>query len=145
MFLVMGCIAFAVGSCRLEGFAGLGKRMPLTMAAFVISGLSLIGVPLTAGFVSKWFLVLGAIENGWWPVAAVILATSLLAVVYVWRVIELAYFRDPPADGAVITDPPMALLAPTWILTGACVYFGVETSLSVGFAEQAAHFLMSEH
>ena len=142
LFLVMGCIAYAAGSCRLEGFAGLGKRMPLTMAAFVIAGLSLIGVPLTAGFVSKWFLVLGAIENGWWPVAAVILITSLLAAVYVWRVVELAYFRDPPADGAVLTDPPMALLVPTWILTGACVYFGIETSLSVGFAEQAAHFLM---
>jgi len=126
----------------LESFAGLGKRMPMTMAAFVIGGLSLIGVPLTAGFVSKWYLVLGALEKGWWPVAVVILATSLLAAVYVWRVVEVAYFRDPPAEGPVLSDPPLALLAPTWILTGACVYFGIETSLSVGFAEGAALFLM---
>jgi len=142
LFLAMGCIAYAAGACRLESFAGLGKRMPMTMAAFVIGGLSLIGVPLTAGFVSKWYLVLGALEKGWWPVAVVILATSLLAAVYVWRVVEVAYFRDPPAEGPVLSDPPFALLAPTWILTGACVYFGIETSLSVGFAEGAALFLM---
>jgi len=66
----------------------------------------------------------------------------LLAAVYVWRVVEIAYFRDPPTDGPVLSDPPLALLAPTWILTGACVYFGIETSLSVGFSEQAARFLM---
>jgi len=143
LFLVMGCIAYAAGACRLEHFAGLGKRMPMTMAAFVIGGLSLIGVPLTAGFVSKWYLVLGAIEKGWWPVAVLVLATSLLAIAYVWKVVELAYFREPAADAPAVSDPPMALLVPTWILTGACVYFGIETSLPVGFAEQAAQLLMA--
>ncbi|MEQ8249050.1 MAG: monovalent cation/H+ antiporter subunit D family protein [Alphaproteobacteria bacterium] len=142
LFLAMGCVAYAAGNCRLDGFAGLGKRMPLTMAAFVIAGLSLIGVPLTAGFVSKWYLVLGAIEKGWWPVAVVVLATSLLAAVYVWRVVELAYFRDPPADSPPVADPPLMLLVPTWLLTAACVYFGIETSLTVGFAEGAAMQLM---
>jgi multicomponent Na+:H+ antiporter subunit D len=142
LFLVMGCVAFALGNCRVDNFAGLGKRMPLTMAAFVIGGLSLIGVPLTAGFVSKWYLVLGAIERGWWPVAVLVLGTSLLAVAYVWRMVEMAYFRDPPADAPEVRDPPLSLLAPMWILTAACVYFGIETSLPVGFAEQAAQFLM---
>ena len=73
--------------------AGLGKRMPWTMAAFVAGGLSLIGVPLTAGFVSKWYLILAALERDWWWAAALILVSSLLAIIYVWRVIEAAYFR----------------------------------------------------
>ena len=72
----------------------------------------------------------------------VILATSLLAAVYVWRVIEVSYFRDPPADSPPLGDPPLALLVPTWLLTAACVYFGVEASLTVGFAEGAAIQLM---
>ena len=142
LFLAMGCVAYAAGSCRLEGFAGLGKRMPLTMAAFVIAGLSLIGVPLTAGFVSKWYLVLGAMEKGWWPVVVVVLATSLLAAVYVWRVVEVAYFQEPPADAPPFADPPMSLLVPTWLLTAGCVYFGIETSLPLGYAEQAAMQLL---
>ncbi len=99
LFLAMACVAAAhrarPGSTALRG---LGRRMPLTMAAFVVGGLSLIGVPLTVGFVSKWYLVLGALEAGLWPVAVLILLSSLLALVYVWRVVEVAYFQ-PAARG----------------------------------------------
>ena len=92
LFMAMGCVAYRVGSVRLDAMAGLGKTMPFTMAAFVAGGLSLIGVPLTVGFVSKWYLVQAALEQGLWPVAVVVLVGSLLAVVYVWKVVEVAYF-----------------------------------------------------
>ena len=68
--------------------------MPWTMAAFVVGGLSLIGVPLTAGFISKWQLVLAALDGGLWWVAMLVVLSSLLAVVYVWRVVEKAYFEQ---------------------------------------------------
>ena len=64
LFLALACVVLRLGSTRLDDLAGLGKRMPLTAAAFVAGGLSLIGVPLTAGFVSKWYLVLGAHGEG---------------------------------------------------------------------------------
>ena len=51
---------------QLEDLAGIGRKMPLTMAAFTIAGLGLVGMPGTAGFISKWYLVLGALEKGWW-------------------------------------------------------------------------------
>ncbi len=73
LFLVLACIVLRMGSTRLSAFEGLGRRMPLTFAAFVLGGLSLIGVPMTVGFVSKWYLVLGALEAGLWPVAVLIL------------------------------------------------------------------------
>jgi multicomponent Na+:H+ antiporter subunit D len=142
LFLVMAAVLLRVGSTRLEAFAGLGRRMPLTMAAFVAGGLSLIGVPLTVGFVSKWYLVLAALEGGLWPVAVLILLSSLLAVVYIWRVVEVAYFRQAPDDAPEIAEAPISLLAPTWVLIGATIFFGVFTSLSVGVASAAARMLL---
>ncbi len=142
LFLVLGCVVLRAGSCRLDDLAGLGRRMPLTMFGFVLGGLSLIGVPLTAGFVSKWYLVQAAIEQGNWLVAAAILAGSLLALIYVWRVVEAAYLRPAPENAPEAAEAPWSMLIPAWILIGASVYFGVETSLSVGVASEAARFLL---
>jgi multicomponent Na+:H+ antiporter subunit D len=142
LFLALGCIAWRLGSVRLGDLAGLGYRMPWTMAAFVAGGLSLIGLPLTAGFISKWYLVLAALEQGWWPVVIVVVAGSLLAVVYIWRVIETAYFRDRGEPAPPVQEAPLSMLLPTWLLVGANVYFGIYTDLSVGVAGQAARVLL---
>jgi multicomponent Na+:H+ antiporter subunit D len=142
LFLVMAAVMLRMGSTRLEAFAGLGRRMPLTMAAFVVAGLSLIGVPLTVGFVSKWYLVMGALEGGLWPVAILILLSSLLALIYIWRVVEVAYFRQAPDDAPEIDEAPTSLLMPIWVLVGATVFFGIFTSLSVGLASAAARMLL---
>ena len=142
VFLALGCVVLRVGSCRLDELAGLGRRMPLTMFSFVLGGLSLIGVPLTAGFVSKWYLVQAAIEQNNWLVAVAILVGSLLAAIYVWRVIEAAYLRPAPENAPEVAEAPWSMLIPTWILIGASIYFGIETSLSVGVASEAARFLL---
>jgi multicomponent Na+:H+ antiporter subunit D len=55
-------------------------------------------VPGTAGFVSKWYLILAALEKGQWWLVGAILLSSLLAVAYVWRFVEVAYFRAPPPE-----------------------------------------------
>ncbi len=142
LFLALGCVVYRIRSCRLEAMAGLARRMPWTMAAFCVGGLSLIGVPLTAGFVSKWYLVLGALEQGWWPVAALVVLTSLLAVVYVWRVVEAAYFQPLPAASAQVREAPLSLLLPTWAMAGANVYFGIHTALPVQAGLGAARQLL---
>lgn len=141
MFLAVACIADQVGSSKIDDLAGLGRRMPFTMAAFVVGGLSLIGVPATAGFVSKWYLVLGAIERGWEPIGFAILLSSLLAVVYVWRVVEVAYFREAPADRTTTEASPLKL-GPTWVLIGAAVVLGLWTPWSAGLAGFAARSLL---
>jgi multicomponent Na+:H+ antiporter subunit D len=141
LFLVVACVGYRLGSDRVEDWSGVGRRMPWTMAAFVVGGLSLIGVPGTVGFVSKWYLVLGAINRGWTLVAPLILLSSLLAVVYVWRIIEIAWFRQAPA-GAKREEAPLSMLVPTWVLIGATLYFGFHTDLTVGVARQAAQALL---
>ena len=140
LFLALGCVAYRLGSVRLGAMAGLGQRMPWTMAAFLVGALSLIGIPLTAGFVSKWYLILAAVERGWWPLVVVVIAGSLLAIIYVWRVVEMAYLRPPP-EKLSVTEAPLSLLLPTWLLAGANVYFGIDTQFSVGMARQAAALL----
>ena len=69
IFLALAAVVYRVGNVELNNLRGLGRQMPLTMAAIVIGGLSLIGVPLTVGFISKWYLLMALIEQGWWPVA----------------------------------------------------------------------------
>jgi multicomponent Na+:H+ antiporter subunit D len=142
LFLVMACVLLRMGSTRLEAMRGLGRRMPLTMAAFVVGGLSLIGVPATVGFVSKWYLVKAALEGGLWPVAVLILLSSLLALIYIWRVVEVAYFKQPDEGAEAVAEAPASLLVPTWFLIGATLFFGVFTSLSVGVADAAARMLL---
>ena len=143
LFLALGCVVYRLGSVRLGDLAGAGHRIPWTMAAFVLGGLSLIGIPLTAGFLSKWYLVLAALERGWWPVLLVVVIGSLLAIVYVWRVVEMAYLRRPThPDPSSMHEAPLSLLVPTWVLVGANLYFGIHTSLSVGVAGKAAVLLI---
>jgi multicomponent Na+:H+ antiporter subunit D len=141
IFMLLGGVALVMGGTSLARVQGLGKRMPLTSAGIVVCGLSLIGVPGTAGFVSKWYLLLAALEKGqWWLVFAIVLS-SLLAVAYVWRFVEAAYFREPRRDlGAARLPWSMGL--PAGCLVAATLWFGLDTSFTVGSAAQAAAMLI---
>lgn len=142
LFLLAGCIALRVGSVRFADLAGIGRTMPLTTFGMVIGGLSLIGVPTTAGFVTKWYLVLGGLDRGSWPIAFAPVLSSLIALWYVWRFVEIAYLRDAAPALARVREAPRSMLAPALALTALCVYFGLETSFTVGAASRAAELLL---
>jgi multicomponent Na+:H+ antiporter subunit D len=144
IFVLLGAVALRSGGLTMTvaDLAGLGKRMPLTAFGLVVAGLSLIGVPGTAGFISKWFLILGAIERGHWWLVAVILGASLIAVAYVWRVVEAAYLRPASAEAPERDEAPVGMLAAALGMVLLCVYFGFETSFSVGGASDAAALLL---
>ena len=97
LFASVGAMALTLNNVSLPNLKGIGKRMPFTMAAFTISALSLIGIPGTVGFISKWYLVLAAVETGSTKgmiAASAVIGTSLLAIIYVWRILEIAYSSD---------------------------------------------------
>jgi multicomponent Na+:H+ antiporter subunit D len=142
LFLLLGVVAYHTGRTPMSSVRGLGRAMPLTALGIVLAGLSLIGVPGTAGFVSKWYLVLAALEAGRWWLAALIVATSLIAVAYVWRFVEAAYLSAPTAETPTAGDVPRSLLVPAWLLTAACVWFGFDTSFTVEGARRAATVLL---
>lgn len=116
--------------------------MPWTSFGIVVGGLSLIGVPGTAGFISKWYLILAALEKGHWWLVLAIAASSLLAVAYVWRFVEVAWFSEPRSDLPTNRVIPKMLLIPAWVLIAAVVAFGWNTSFTVGSAAGAAEQLL---
>ncbi len=148
LFLAIAGIVYRTGTAEISALRGLGRQMPWTAAAIVAGSLSLIGVPLTVGFVSKWYLLLAAMESQLWPLACLVVAGSVLAVIYVWKVIDALYFKDPgtqQASGSVNHrggEAPLSLLIPTWMLLLANLYFGIDTRPTVAVSEQASHYLL---
>lgn len=141
LFMAVGAIVYRVGSSRLENFNGLGRQMPWTFGAIFIAGLSLIGIPGTAGFISKWYLVLAALEQQSWLITAVILLGSLLAVIYMWKIVEVMFFRPVSETVIEVREAPASLLIPTWVLVIANLYFGFNTELTVDVADTAVRLL----
>ena len=135
---------FPVGWFVVARFDGLPDEalVPLTAFAWVLGGLGLIGVPLTAGFVSKWLLLTAALDNASYLVAGLMLLSSLLAVVYVWRVVEILYFSEPSEAVKSSREAPWSMLVPTYLLIIGILVFGVWTSYSVGLASEAAQALL---
>jgi multicomponent Na+:H+ antiporter subunit D len=148
LFLAVACLAMRLGQVDLKSLGGMSRAMPWTMAALVIGGLSLIGVPGTAGFISKWYLISAALNEGTLGLVliATIVAGSLMAVVYVWRIVEAAVFRAPAelqgSQARASGEAPLMMLAATWLAAGANIYFGLFPAVPLALATSAAESLL---
>jgi multicomponent Na+:H+ antiporter subunit D len=153
LFLVVGAVVYRLGITKIADFKGLGKKMPVSMAAFTVAAVSMIGVPLTVGFVSKWYLAVASLEAGMGFLIFVLMLSSLLIAVYFWRVIDNIYFQ-PCADVEAghrpnsVPDPskpkeaPVLMLVPTVVLAALCIVFGIFSALPLSIAEKAATVLL---
>ena len=126
LFLVAGGILAQTGVKAIPRFSGLGRRMPLLMGGFAVAALSMVGVPPTAGFFSKWYLLLASLDANDWLLAGVIVASTLLTAVYFLKVFERVFTGDV-ADEAVATagEPGGRVVAPVLVLAGAIVVIGL--------------------
>ena len=129
LFLAMGNVLWGTRSVSVYAFAGMSQRLPLTTAAFTVAAISMIGLPPTAGFFSKWYLLQGAIEADAWIFALVLVASSLLSAIYFFRLIERAYFVPPPDE---IVPPrrgwleiPAGMLGPVVVLGALVLLLGL--------------------
>ncbi|ACV48969.1 MULTISPECIES: cation:proton antiporter [Halomicrobium] len=95
LFFCAGAIHVETHTDDISDMAGIGRRMPLTMAAFAVASAGMAGIPLLAGFVSKWYIVIGAIEGGGWFFAGALLLSGVLNIGYFWPVVYQAYFESP--------------------------------------------------
>jgi formate hydrogenlyase subunit 3/multisubunit Na+/H+ antiporter MnhD subunit len=98
LFFCAGAIHVETHTDDVSNMAGIGRRMPLTMAAFAIASLGMAGIPLLAGFVSKYFLLVGTISGGELVFTAALLVSGVLNIAYFWPVVYAAFFESP--DGA---------------------------------------------
>ena len=101
LFFAAGSIYTASHKTEVSELDGIGRRMPWTMAAFAIGALSMIGLPPAAGFVSKWYMLSGAVADARWAVVAVIAVSTLLNAGYFLPIVHRAFFRAPGADDAL--------------------------------------------
>ncbi len=150
LFLAVGAMWYRFGITRTEDFRGLAKTMPWTMGAFTLCGFSLIGVPFTAGFVSKVALAQAAASQGIWWSVGIIMVSSILAVLYVGRILMVAYFQDPPEiDGEVCArnEAPVMMLIPMWGLALGSIAIGMNifgaSDIIVSAAERASELVLS--
>jgi multicomponent Na+:H+ antiporter subunit D len=99
LFFAAGSIYTAAHKTEVSQLDGIGRRMPWTMGAFAVGSLSMIGVPPTAGFLSKWYMLLGAFEAERLVAVAVIIVSTLLNAAYFLPIIYAAFFKAPRATG----------------------------------------------
>jgi len=114
LFFCAGNLAEALGIHKVSEMHGVGRRMPWTMAAFTVAAFGMIGVPPMAGFISKWYLGLGALESGMGWVLAVLVASSLLNAAYFLPILYAAWFK--PQRGTWPAEQPRGRFETGWRL-----------------------------
>ncbi len=143
LFLCVACLGMRYLDLRVDALAGAAKAMPLTCAVFVIGGLSLVGVPGTAGFISKWVLITALMEEG--PqgllMVAIVLFSSLIALGYIWRTIEVLYFKAPESE-LVQKEAPLPMLTVALLVAMLNIAFGFAPALPLELADAAASVLL---
>jgi multicomponent Na+:H+ antiporter subunit D len=141
LFLAVGTVARRYGVRTVAEYAGLAERAPLTTAVVAVLGISLVGLPPTVGFAGKWSLALGAIEVGSWVVAAIVLASTMLSLAYVGRLVERCYLVGADATPAprVSADGGVAASATTSIVV-LVVAAGLVVALGLGSSALVAWF-----
>lgn len=132
LFLAAGAFIHKAGLWDIRDFEGLGKKMPYASAAFTIAAISMIGIPPAAGFASKLFLILASLEASQYPFVAILLLSTLLNLVYFWRVIDRMYFvghghgHEEATEGSESEGGlPLSMLVPMLILAVLCIVLGI--------------------
>jgi multicomponent Na+:H+ antiporter subunit D len=132
LFFAAGTILLMTGRKNISEFDGLASSMPLTMGAFTIAALGVIGFPPLAGFITKWYLALGTMEAGQTLFLVVILVSAFLNAIYYLPPIYMAYFKKSaePAEGKC--DPPAFMLWPMIITALYVIILGMLANLPYG-------------
>ena len=133
LFTVAGIIAYKTKSHNISDFKDLFRTMPFTMAAFVVGALSIIGVPPTCGFFSKWYLIQGAIIAKHWAFLGALLLSSLISVILFFRVIEIGYVFQvsngvhghSAGRTTTVDEAPLSMLIPTIAIAIAIILIGL--------------------
>jgi len=136
LFLVGGAIMYKTGSRDISKFRYLHRKMPFTMAAFTVAALSVIGIPPTCGFFSKWYLILGAIDAQQWVFAVALILSSLLSALVFFKIIENVYFEPRVAvhehahnekthEHIAVDEAPVSMLVPIFITVAGILTLGI--------------------
>jgi NADH-quinone oxidoreductase subunit L/multicomponent Na+:H+ antiporter subunit D len=108
LFFCAGALHVETHTDDISNMAGIGKRMPLTMGAFAVAAAGMAGIPLVAGFVSKYFLLIGTVSAGQLVFTAALLVSGILNIAYFWPVVYTAFFESQgDADAKPLLENPL--------------------------------------
>ena len=151
LFLAAGVIITKTGKKKIEDLKGIGFELPLTMIAFTIAALAMIGIPPLNGFLSKWSLSLGALDANQPIYVVVLLISSLMNAIYYLPIINLAFFGKSPDEGIEASkeqvrlgkfEAPLNMVVPVFILGLSCLILGLlPVNLPYELSEKAARML----
>ncbi len=137
LFLAVGSMVYKLGKVDLKDLQGLFGKMPWTMAGFVLAAFSIVGVPPTCGFFSKWYLLLGALEKGAYHFAAALIISSLICAILFFKVFEICFFEPDQEDGQeghghgdahpaiVMDEAPISMLVVSGIVSISLIVIGL--------------------
>ena len=147
LFIVAGVLIIKTGKADISGFKGFSKRSIVGSAVLVLAGLSMIGIPSSAGFISKWLLVKAAFEYQTTEAAIaitfVIISGSLMAVAYIWKLVEYSFFHEVKESYVYVPMPAM-FKASLWSLVAILFTLGLFAVYVIEFVEPVVEkFLIS--
>jgi len=135
LFMVAGGFIYRLGARNIDDLEGLGRAMPLSSAAFAMAAVSMIGIPPSAGFVTKLFILLASLDTGRFVFIAVMIASSLLSLVYFWRVIEILYMKGHRER---MDEIPASMLYPALLMGILSISAGILWFFNVDMLQQIA-------
>jgi multicomponent Na+:H+ antiporter subunit D len=137
LFLAVGNMAVLGKGLKIDSLQGIFQKMPLTMACFVLGGLSIIGVPPTCGFFSKWYLLTGAVQAGHYGFLIALLLSSLVNAILFFRIFEIGFF-EPMGHGhkashgeTMVREAPVSMLVPLVVVSLSLLVVGFYSGLIV--------------
>ena len=134
LFMAVGCFIFKLKDDSISNLKGIFKKMPITMIGFMLGAFSMIGIPPTCGFFSKWYLLSGAYEAGAWHFFIALILSSLVNAILFFRIIEVGFFRatsdEKPtynASPVAVNEAPLTMTLPLLITGLSLILVGVYT------------------
>ncbi len=141
LFFCAGAIITVTGKKKISDLNGLGKQMPLTMIAFTIAAIGMIGIPPVNGFISKWYLIQGSLESGAPIFVAVLIGSALLNAAYFLPIVIAAFFKEGQFKKEKGPEAPLSMLIPILILVAGCLVLGTNLQLTVPYLHDIAEYL----
>jgi multicomponent Na+:H+ antiporter subunit D len=136
LFFCVGAIMYTTHKTDISQIRGIGKQMPITMGCFAIASISLIGIPPTNGFVSKWYLAQGGLTSGKMIFPAILLFSALLTALYLLPVIKEAFFKK--GENTIVKEAPIKMLIPIVMITILVVLLGLFPNIVITFIQKIA-------
>ncbi len=141
LFFCAGTIISVTGKKYISELGGVGKRMPLTMLAFTIASIGMVGILPVNGFISKWWLVEGSLAAGLPIFVVILISSAILNAAYFFPIITAAFFKEGEFKAPEGGEAPLSMVLPTTVLALTCIVFGIYLNLSVPVVEKVVAYL----